>query len=185
MDRYIGTISPEVLEKAKQIRLLVTDVDGVLTDGGIIYDDNGLEYKKFNVKDGFIVSHLRKNGIMVGAITGRNSKVVESRCDELSLDFHYHGIRNKVVKLEEVLEILDVQLEETCYIGDDLLDLPLLQKAGLSACPADAVSYLRDKVDYVCQKGGGSGAFREIADILLHAQGILETIVAQYSIDKK
>jgi 3-deoxy-D-manno-octulosonate 8-phosphate phosphatase (KDO 8-P phosphatase) len=85
--------------------LLITDVDGVLTDGGIIYDDNGLESKRFNVKDGFIVSHLRKNGILVGAITGRNSKVVENRCEELHFDFHYHGVNDKAKKMEEILDV--------------------------------------------------------------------------------
>ena len=92
---YFSHIPAEILEKAKNIKLLITDIDGVLTDGGIIYDDNGLEFKKFQVKDGLIVKHLRKNRILIGAITGRKSKVVENRCEELRFDFHYHGIKDK------------------------------------------------------------------------------------------
>ena len=111
MQKYLSGITRETTLKAEKIKLLITDVDGVLTDGGIIYDDNGLEYKRFNVKDGFIVSHLRKSGILVGAITGRNSKVVENRCEELNFDFHYHGVRDKAQKLEEILEVLELLVE--------------------------------------------------------------------------
>lgn len=109
---YYSHVSEEVWERAKKIKLLITDVDGVLTDGGVIYDDNKIEFKKFNVKDGLIVHHLRRNYIMVGAITGRSSQVVMNRCEELRFDFHYHGVKDKFKKLTEILETMEIALEE-------------------------------------------------------------------------
>ena len=95
ISEYLSHVAEEVFAKAKSIKVLITDIDGVLTDGGIIYDDLGTEYKKYNVKDGYIVQHLRKAKILVGAITGRASQVVENRCEELKFDFHYHGVKDK------------------------------------------------------------------------------------------
>lgn len=180
MQKYLSGITRETTLKAEKIKLLITDVDGVLTDGGIIYDDNGLEYKRFNVKDGFIVSHLRKSGILVGAITGRNSKVVENRCEELNFDFHYHGVRDKAQKLEEILEVLDLMVEEVAYIGDDLIDLPLIRKVGFSACPADALPYISAHVDFVSSLNGGQGVFREVSDLILQSKGQLSDIIDKY-----
>lgn len=180
MNNYLKDISENNTQKAGKIKLLITDVDGVLTDGGIIYDNSGVEYKRFNVKDGLIVAHLRKNGIMVGAITGRNSKVVENRCEELHFDFHYHGIKDKSQKLLEVLEVLEINLEEVAYIGDDLIDLPILKKVGFSACPADALPYVSEHVDFVSSLQGGQGVFREVADLILQSKGILSSIINKY-----
>lgn len=181
MDNYLKGVSDEINQKAEKIKLLITDVDGVLTDGGIIYDDAGMEYKKFNVKDGFIVAPLRKNGIMVGAITGRNSKVVENRCEELHFDFHYHGIRDKSKKLIEVLEVLEISLDEVAYIGDDLMDLPILNKVGFSACPADALPYVSEHVDFISSLPGGQGVFREVSDVILQSKGLLGPIIQKYT----
>jgi 3-deoxy-D-manno-octulosonate 8-phosphate phosphatase (KDO 8-P phosphatase) len=180
MPKYFSELSEEIRQKAERIKLIITDIDGVLTDGGIIYDDNGLEYKRFNVKDGFIVSHLKKSGILVGAITGRNSKVVENRCEELNFDFHYHGVKDKLNKFHEILEVLEIEASEVAYIGDDLLDLPLLKKVGFSACPQDAITYVREHVDYVSSLGGGYGAFREISDLILESKGLLASIIEKY-----
>ncbi|MCH7399759.1 HAD hydrolase family protein [Belliella sp. DSM 107340] len=177
MQNYLSGLTEEIKMKAKEIRLIITDVDGVLTDGGIIYDDNRLESKKFNVKDGLIVSHLRKNGILVGAITGRRSKVVEDRCEELNFDFHYHGIKDKGRKLKEVLETLEIDLSSVAYIGDDLIDLPILTQVGLSVCPADALPYIKNKVHLVSSLDGGKGVFREVGDIVLISKGIFEEII--------
>jgi 3-deoxy-D-manno-octulosonate 8-phosphate phosphatase (KDO 8-P phosphatase) len=181
MGKYLSGITEEINFKASKIKLVLTDVDGVLTDGGIIYDDNGLEFKRFNVKDGLIVSDLRKNGILVGAITGRNSKVVENRCDELNFDFHYHGVKNKAAKLNEVLEVLEIDIQEVAYIGDDLNDLAVLLKVGFSACPADALPYISDQVDFVSSRIGGQGTFREVADLILQSKGLLPDIIAKHS----
>jgi 3-deoxy-D-manno-octulosonate 8-phosphate phosphatase (KDO 8-P phosphatase) len=180
MPKYFSNLSEGIKNKAERIKLIVTDVDGVLTDGGIIYDDNGLEYKRFNVKDGFIVQYLKKNGILVGALTGRNSKVVELRCEELNFDFHYQGIRDKLRKLEEILDVLEIDITEVAYIGDDLLDLPLIKKVGFSACPADAAPHIREYVDFISVQGGGNGAFREISELILESKGLLSSIIERY-----
>lgn len=123
ISEYFSHVPVEIFERAKSIKVLITDIDGVMTDGGIIYDDLGAEYKKYNVKDGLIVQHLRKAKILVGAITGRASQVVENRCEELKFDFHYHGVKDKGKKLAEILQIIEVNMEEVAYIGDDLIDL--------------------------------------------------------------
>jgi 3-deoxy-D-manno-octulosonate 8-phosphate phosphatase (KDO 8-P phosphatase) len=171
----------EVFEKAKQIKVLITDIDGVLTDGGIIYDNEGMEFKKYNVKDGLIVQHLKKAGFLVGAITGRASQVVENRCEELRFDFHYHGVKDKHKKLTELLETMELTLEEVAYLGDDLIDLPVLTKVGLSIAPADALPYVCAAVDYVSPFVGGDGVFREAADLLLHAKGQLIPLIEQFA----
>lgn len=185
---YFAHVSEEVWERAAKIKLIITDIDGVLTDGGIIYDDTKLELKKFNVKDGLIVYHLRKCGLMVGAITGRESYVVQNRCEELKFDFHYHGVKNKGKKFDEVLETLELQAEEVAYIGDDLIDLPILVRAGLAVVPLDGVEYLKPVAQYISRYKGGEGVFREVGDLLLHSNGKLVPLIDTLSLkenDKK
>ncbi len=181
MEGYFNGLSPELKEKAGKIKLLVTDVDGVLTDGGIIYDNSGMEYKRFNAKDGFIVHPLKKNGVLVGAISGRKSKVVEDRFEELKFDFHYHGIWDKDKKLREILEVLEIAYEEVAYIGDDLIDLPLLKKVGFSICPSDTLPYIKKEVDFISSFAGGQGVFREVGDLILESKGLLNFVIEKYS----
>lgn len=181
INHYLAHVPEEVFAKAKEIKVLITDIDGVLTDGGIIYDDLGTEYKKYQVKDGLIVQHLKKAGFLVGAITGRASQVVENRCEELRFDFHYHGIKDKGKKLAEVLETMELTLEEVAYIGDDLIDLPILTRVGLAIAPADALPYIKSFAHYVSPIAGGKGVFREIGDILLHAKGQLIPLIENLS----
>lgn len=178
---YFSHVSEEVWEKASKVKLLIADIDGVMTDGGIIYDDNGLEFKKFNVKDGLIVYHLRKSGLMVGAITGRESYVVQNRCEELKFDFHYHGVKNKAKKFDEVLETLELQAEEVAFIGDDLIDLPILARVGLAVVPEDALEYIKPIAHYISRYKGGEGVFREVGDILLHARQQLVPLIETLS----
>lgn len=174
---YFSSIPKEILERAEKIKLVITDVDGVLTDGGIIYDNDGQELKKFNVKDGLIVQHLRRNKILVGAITGRASKVVENRCEELKFDFHYHGVKDKGEKLAEIIDTLEIFPEEVAYIGDDLIDLPILSQVGFAIAPADAVEYIKPFVHHVSLIPGGNGVFREVGEIILHAKGLFTAII--------
>ncbi len=177
IEQYLQHVPVAILDRAKGIKVLITDIDGVLTDGGIIYDNAGMEFKKYNVKDGLIVQHLKKAGFLVGAITGRSSQVVENRCEELRFDFHYHGIKDKLKKLTELMETMELSLEEVAYIGDDLIDLPVLTRVGLSIAPADALPYVSAAVHYVSPLDGGKGVFREAADLLLHAKGQLVPLV--------
>lgn len=153
--------------KAKAIKLIVSDVDGVMTDGGLYYGKNGEETKKFNVKDGLVINALKKNGIKLCIITGRESEIVKRRFSELQFDFIIQGSDNKLRDLQKVVEKVRIDVESVAYIGDDTNDLELLRSVGFSACPNDAVSVLKSEVNYVCQKNGGEGAFREFADYIL------------------
>ncbi len=166
-------------QKAKNIKAILFDVDGVLTDGGIIYDDNGIEYKRYNVKDGQIISHLKKYGFVVGAITGRESDVVKNRCIELKLDFHKHGVKDKLVEYENFKNEHSLQDNQIAYIGDDIIDLSILVRCGLSATPNDAREYIKDEVDIVTDTKGGEGVLRDIADYILDAHGLLEKLIKE------
>lgn len=181
ISEYFAHVPEEIFERAKSIKVLITDIDGVMTDGGIIYDDLGTEYKKYNVKDGWIVQHLRKAKILVGAISGRSSQVVENRCEELKFDFHYHGIKDKGKKLAEILQTIEVSMEQVAYIGDDLIDLPILANVGLAVVPADALAYVKIYSHYVSPLEGGKGVFREVGDILLHSRGQLIPLIETLS----
>lgn len=170
-------VSPDILQKAQKIQLLVSDLDGVLTDGGIIVDDRGMEYKRFQVKDGQIVSYLQQYGIRVGIVSGRNVHVAAKRCEQMGVDFHCHGVRDKLMKAKELAEFCGLGLDQCAYIGDDLIDMSLLAKVGLSAAPVDAMSYVKEMVDYTTVLKGGSGAFREVADLILVAKGKMDAVI--------
>jgi len=166
-------------EKAKKIKAILFDVDGVFTDGGIIYDDSGLEYKRYNVKDGQIISHLKRLGFIVGAITGRESDVVKNRCVELKLDFHKHGVEDKLVEYSSFKKEYKLVDEEIAYIGDDIIDLSILVRCGLGATPNDARVYMKQNVDIVTDSKGGEGVFRDMADYILESQDLLDTLIEQ------
>lgn len=171
--------SNDTLEKAKKIKAVLFDVDGVLTDGGIIYDNNGVEYKRYNVKDGQIISHLKRLGFVVGAITGRASDVVKNRCDELKLDFHKHGVEDKLLEYETFKTKYKLTDEQVAYIGDDIIDLSILVKCGLSATPNDARNYIKENVDMVTNSKGGEGVFRDVADYILKSQELLSELIEE------
>ena len=172
--------SPTQIQLAQQVKAIISDVDGVLTDGGIIYDDNGVESKKFNAKDGLIVKLLRDSGIKVGVITGRDSQVVKHRCNELKFDFHYHGVKNKLPTYQEILDKLGLESKEVAYLGDDLNDLALVKKSGLGVVPKDAHNYIQEQADLVTNVGGGQGVLRETGDLILASQGLMEDIISRH-----
>jgi 3-deoxy-D-manno-octulosonate 8-phosphate phosphatase (KDO 8-P phosphatase) len=166
-----------LIKKASEIKAIFFDVDGVLSDGKIIYDDTGRETKNFNVKDGYIISHLRSAGIIVGIITGRDSKIVSNRAAELKLDFCHQGIMDKLSVFEKLIAFHKLKKKQVAYIGDDINDLATLKACGLSACPADALSYVKSEVDLITEVSGGQGVVREVADLVLASQGLLEKIL--------
>ena len=180
MQQVIHGIPDEIVEKLKSVRAIICDVDGVLTDGGIIYDNEGNELKKFNVKDGQIIKHLKQAGVLVGAITGRDSPVVRFRCTELKMDFHYHGSKEKWRHYEEVKQSFDLRDDEILYIGDDIIDLSIFNRCGIAVAPADALSYVKEEADYVTKARGGEGVLREVGDMVLSAKGLLENIILNY-----
>jgi 3-deoxy-D-manno-octulosonate 8-phosphate phosphatase (KDO 8-P phosphatase) len=173
LERY----GKEVIRKAGSVRAIFFDVDGVLTDGKIIYDDTGREIKEFNVKDGLIVGHLRKAGIVVGAISGRESDVVTRRCAELKVDFCHQGITDKALVAEKLMKHYKLKPKEVAYIGDDINDLAVFQMVGLSVCPYDGIHYLKDEAELITFAKGGKGVFREVADLVLASQGKMEKIL--------
>jgi 3-deoxy-D-manno-octulosonate 8-phosphate phosphatase (KDO 8-P phosphatase) len=166
--------------KAKAIKLLLLDVDGVLTDGTITYSDNGQEIKSFNARDGFGINILRKIGVEVGIITARKSKALERRLKDLSLTHVYQGVRNKVRTFNEIINTIDIHPSEVAYMGDDWLDLSLLTKVGFAAAVADATPEVKVVVDYVAENGGGRGAVRELCDLIIEAQGKRQELLAEY-----
>lgn len=172
-------------DKAKKIKAILFDVDGVLTDGGIIYDDTGLEYKRYNVKDGQIISHLKRYGFIVGAITGRDSQVVKNRCEELKLDFHVHGVKDKLEVYNNFKDTYGFIDEQIAYIGDDIIDLGILLRCGLSVTPNDARVYIKEHADMVTDSKGGEGVLRDVADLILDTQGFLEKLLTEHSNKEK
>ncbi|MDI6726389.1 MAG: HAD-IIIA family hydrolase [Smithellaceae bacterium] len=161
----------QLTSRIKPIRVLLLDVDGVLTDGRIIIDDAGVETKNFNVKDGHWLKMLMGFGIEVIIITGRTSRVVEHRARDLGIVELYQGVRNKVAVYEEILERKALFPEEVAFIGDDLVDAPLLRRVGFAATVADATEMVRDIVHYVAKAGGGRGGVREICELIIRGQG--------------
>lgn len=157
--------------------MLIFDVDGVLTDGKIIYTNSGDEIKAFNVKDGQIIRFLKESGIKVGVITGRSSALVERRCIELKLDFFHQGAKDKWAVIEE--EMGELNAEDVGYIGDDIIDLKAIIRCGLGVASADGMEYVRDYADLVTSANGGEGVVREVADLILASQGKMTTIIEQ------
>lgn len=153
------------------IKAILMDVDGVMTDGGIYYDSQGNELKKFNVKDGLICSVLKSQGVLLGIITGRKSSIVQHRFEELGFDSIRQGIHKKVEALEEFCQVYNCSHDEICYVGDDVNDLGIIRKVGLSFCPSDAVLAVKEEVDVVLPIAGGQGVLRSVGDLLLQERG--------------
>lgn len=149
------------------IKLVAFDVDGVLTDGSITYDENGVEYKTFNAKDGQGIVRLNNAGIITAIITARNSGTVTRRAKDLNIKELHQGQKNKIEKLEEILAKYDLSFDEVAYMGDDLPDICILEKVKLAGCPADAVDAVRSVANWVSSKNGGRGAVREFCDYII------------------
>ena len=171
--------SEKTIEQAKKIKAIVFDVDGVLTDGGIVYDNAGMEFKRFNVKDGQIIKYLKRTEISTAVITGRDSLVVRNRCEELKIDKHYHGIKNKLETYQKLKEKWQLTDEQIAYVGDDINDLPVLVRCGLSCTPSDGHYKVKEHVDLVLKSKGGEGVLRELADLVLEAQNRYEDIIKE------
>lgn len=155
------------MSRLGNIKVFATDVDGVLTDGGMIYVDGGGEMKKFNAKDGTGILLLKQAGIIPAIITAERTEVVQRRAEKLGIEFVYQGASDKLAAAEDLMRRLGISWAELAYIGDDLIDLPVIRHAGFSAAPADAVEEVRRSVDYVCKAGGGRGCVREVCELLL------------------
>jgi len=163
----IVKISKVILEKARRVEFLLLDVDGVMTDGTIYIDADGRETKAFNIYDGSGIHMVRKAGVRVGIITGRQSAIVDFRAQELGIEEVHQRVLDKIKVYDELLRKYDLQDFQMAYIGDDVIDLPILERAGLSVAVPNAHPEVKGRVDWVTQKAGGSGAVREVTDLLL------------------
>jgi 3-deoxy-D-manno-octulosonate 8-phosphate phosphatase (KDO 8-P phosphatase) len=170
-------------QRCARIEMLVLDVDGVLTDGRIVYTDHGEEIKAFHVRDGSGLKLWTTLGKKVGIITGRRSVIVQRRADELGITAVIQGADDKKAALLEMLKALGVSAEQTCAVGDDIVDLPVLRACGLAVTVADACPEAKEDADYVTQARGGRGAVREVIELILRAQGSWQGIVARYRND--
>jgi len=169
-------------KKIEAVRLFILDVDGVLTDGRIIMDDNGREIKQFDVRDGHGLKLLMRYGIGVVLLTGRKSAVVEHRARDLGIEEVHQGIWNKVEVSESILQNRDLRYDQVAFVGDDIVDIPLLRRVGFSVAVADAADEVKRIVDFVTQKKGGRGAVREICEIILLAQDKWADVAARYEL---
>jgi YrbI family 3-deoxy-D-manno-octulosonate 8-phosphate phosphatase len=160
-----------IAQRASRVRLLITDCDGVLTDGGVYYSEQGEVMKRFNIRDGMGVERLRKlAGVETGIISGELSASIRRRAEKLGIEECHLGIKEKAATLESIASRRQVPLEAIAYIGDDVNDLEIFALGGLCACPSDALEQVKERADYICRLKGGEGAFREFAELVIAAR---------------
>ncbi|GIW96133.1 MAG: haloacid dehalogenase [Pirellulaceae bacterium] len=164
----------------QQIELILSDVDGVLTDGAIVYNNQGIETKSFHVRDGLAIQLWKRAGFRFGLITSRTSHIVKVRAAELGIDIVRQGSEDKLAKALEVMAECGVLPERVCFIGDDLPDIPVMRRVGFPVAVADAEKDVRDRAAYVTRSPGGRGAVREVVEMLLKAKSLWGDVIAQY-----
>jgi 3-deoxy-D-manno-octulosonate 8-phosphate phosphatase (KDO 8-P phosphatase) len=172
--------SQDVLDRAAQIRLLICDVDGVLTDGRLYFTPDGQELKSFHARDGHGIKLLQRTGVATAVISGRSSPAVALRMNSLGVEHVYQGRESKLEPFEELLDLLHISPRQTAYVGDDLLDLPLLRRVGLAVAVADAHFSLTGTAHWITTQSGGQGAVREVCDLIMQAQNTLQAIIESY-----
>jgi len=168
------------VEKAKKLKLLILDVDGVLTDGKLFFDNQGNEYKSFHARDGHGIKLLRQTGVEVAVISGRKSNSVALRMKNLGIEHVYQGYENKQAAFYEILKKTGITPEQAAHVGDDLLDLPVMTRAGLAIAVADANFAVKQRADWCTTLAGGHGAVREVCDFIMQAQGHFDEILNAY-----
>ncbi|NQT37532.1 MAG: HAD hydrolase family protein [Planctomycetes bacterium] len=173
--------NPTADPRYQAIELILSDVDGVLTDGRIVFDNQGIESKRFHVRDGVGVKLWQKAGYRFGLITSRSSHIVKTRAAELGIEIVRQGTRDKLAAVQQLLDEFGLQPEQICYIGDDLPDLAVVETAGLGVAVADACDELRQAADYVTALAGGQGAVRETIELILKAQRLWDDLIQEHS----
>jgi 3-deoxy-D-manno-octulosonate 8-phosphate phosphatase (KDO 8-P phosphatase) len=176
----IASTDKLVIEAAKQIKLLLVDVDGVLTDGRLYYGNNGEELKAFDIQDGLGIKLLQRGGVQVGIITGRVSTLLQRRADELGMQPVVQGREDKLTALNELLQNIQIEMHEIAFIGDDLPDLAVINRVGLGITVANGNAAVAAKAKWQTSRCGGNGAVREAAEMILAAQGKLDNALAVY-----
>ena len=173
-------VDPEVLSLAAKVKLLLFDVDGVLTDGRLVIGDDRQEYKAFNSRDGHGIKMLQRKGVSVGIITGRTSEVVKHRVKDLQIKHVYQGCKEKLPVYEKLIKKLKLKPEQTAYVGDDVVDLPIMLQVGLAVAVQNAHPLTKQYAHWITPSIGGYGAAREVCDMLLHAHGLYHTEMQRY-----
>lgn len=158
-------------------KLIITDIDGVWTDGSMYYDQTGNELKRFHTYDSAGVLFAKLNNIPVAIITGENTHIVSRRAEKIKVDYLFQGVSNKVLVVEDLVRNLEINFEDCAFIGDDINDVKLLERVGFSCCPSNAPTYIKNRVDYITEKKGGEGAFREFVEHILMANNLLENTI--------
>lgn len=166
-----GELTTELASRLQSIKLLICDVDGVFSDGRIYMGNNGEELKTFHTRDGYGVKALQGTGVALAVITGRESKIVSNRMGALGIEHIYQGCDNKLLAFDEILQKTGLQAHQCAYIGDDLIDWPVMEQCGVGICVADGHPWLRQHACWVTRTRGGQGAVREVCDTIMQAQG--------------
>jgi 3-deoxy-D-manno-octulosonate 8-phosphate phosphatase (KDO 8-P phosphatase) len=180
MEKQSDRKQVDLQKKLTQVKLLLLDVDGVLTDGQITYTDSGEQIKSFNSRDGLGLRLLMDNHIKVGIVTGRTSKALTHRCQNLGLDLVFDGIRDKASALDEITQLTGIFPREMAFVGDDLIDLPAMIRTGISFSVPDAPEEVKSRATMVTAARGGHGAVREICETILKARGVWDKILNKY-----
>ena len=170
-----------MMSQLKKIKVLAMDVDGVMTDGRIVYDGEGKELKFFDVQDGFGITLLNRTGIKSVIVTAKKSRIVKLRARDMKVARAYQGYSDKLKPFKKILKKFRVLPEEVCFIGDDLIDIPILKRAGFAVAVSNAVDEVKECVHHTTQKPGGRGAVREICEIILKSQGKWDEITRKYT----
>jgi 3-deoxy-D-manno-octulosonate 8-phosphate phosphatase (KDO 8-P phosphatase) len=170
----------DIVEKAKKLKLLILDVDGVLTDGRLFFDENGKEYKSFHARDGHGIKLLQKTGVEVAVISGRKSLPVALRMKHLGISHIYQGHEDKRAAFAEILAKMNITAEQAAHVGDDVLDLPIMTQVGLAIAVQDAHFAVKARAHWCTPSAGGQGAVREVCDFIMQAQGTFDSILASY-----
>lgn len=168
-------------ERCRAIRLILSDVDGVQTDGGVVLDNQGIETKTFHIRDGFGIKLWMRAGYRFGLVTSRNSHIVQVRANELGIDIVRQGVAEKLSAVRQITEDLNLAMENVCYLGDDLPDLPVIRAVGLGVAVADAAEEVRQGADYTTSVPGGRGAVRETVELVLKNQRRWDDLLQKYA----
>lgn len=170
----------DVIARAANIRLVIFDVDGVLTDGRLFFDEAGREYKSFHARDGHGIKLLRSTGVEAAVISGRQAQTVARRMESLGVELVFQGVEDKLDTLESICRTLQITADQVAHVGDDLLDLPVMRRVGLSIAVADANPSIAPFAHWTTRCGGGTGAAREVCDLIMAAQGTLAAVIERY-----
>ncbi len=177
---FATNVSPELLARAKKIKVVIFDVDGVMTDGGLTIGDDGQEYKTFHSHDGLGMKLLKKTGVQMAIITGRTSDVVTKRAESTGIAHFYQGVEDKLDAFNDLIAKLNITADEAAFMGDDVVDVPPMLRCGLAVTVPAAPDIVKNRAHFITQRGGGRGAVRELCELIMQAQGTLEAQMAPY-----